>query len=173
MIDGMVTETRDMLALYVDFDLVNEIDEAERHVERVRELNKIDAASHVKLNRQKRQATSSNCTALQIQLANAQNQISLLENKIQNDTILLNTLVNQTIIYQAKVNNSTGNSKKINENLLTVYSRLVLSTNSSLEKTKIDLANWKAIKTQLQNQIQIYCLQSTTTARPFVKSPCG
>lgn len=123
--------------------------------------------------RSKRQTTMKNCTVLEAELADVQAQIALVEIRIANSTVTFDTLTNQVNIYTARVETSTGSTRTTNQNLLNIYKRLLDATTANLDLLRQQLDDLKAQEAQILNDIRVYCIETTTTIRPDVKSPCG
>jgi hypothetical protein len=159
-------EAKNMMKLEENLKIKSEIEELIENIELVESLSAFDPPPS-DLIRRKRQATSINCTALPIQLAIIQQNISTTQIRITNTTITLNSVNKQYEIYKVRV--ATANSTS-NWNLFNVYVKLLSGTNSTLENAKKQLASAQATENQIKNDIAIYC---TGTGRPAITSPCG
>jgi hypothetical protein len=131
-------------------------------------LNKVEPKE---FERSKRQTTSVNCTALQIQIAQTTNNISTTQILIQNTTITLNSIKLQVIKFELRVATSNGTALKSAQNLLGIYLKLQNSTTDTLNGLNKQLIDSQIKLAQFQNDYNTFCVGTTTTVAPA--SPCG
>lgn len=118
--------------------------------------------------RTKRQTSSINCTALEIQLLQAQNEIKSNQAKIKNATITMQTIKAQLDIYQARVTaNVEGPDLKRALALLPTYQRLYNSTVITINTLNQRLIDFQTQEAKTKNDIDTYCKP------PLSLDPCG
>lgn len=147
-------------------ELSDEVEFLETQIEIVKE-NQVDPIISL-TKRRKRSISLVNCTALQIQLQNVIDEISLTEIRIQNSTVTLNTLQTQVNTYQNRVDTTTGSVQRTNQNLLNIYLRLLDATITNLNNLNANLEALQAQKSKIESDIETYC----TPVNP-ADYPCG
>lgn len=116
--------------------------------------------------REKRQATAVNCTALLIQINQTQSDISTTEKKIYNATVTLTTLNNQIVVLDKKYQ---ANKTQSNLNNLNNYLRLANMTTNAINKMKLSRTNFITSLNLKLKDYNTYCV----AAGPSPPSPCG
>lgn len=115
--------------------------------------------------REKRQVSSTNCSALNIQLVKLNAQILEIQQKITTNTELLESFNQKIINFQIEVNTKTGIIKTLYEKLLKTYTSLSNSLKVNLNQLKEQLRTLQVQENLIKSKIQTYCPTTTTSSK--------